>query len=576
MNIRPIYQAADADAAAVTAILEGDRDRFRELVERYGNKVFAIAWSRLGDRTMAEDAAQETFITAYRRLSMLGGTEKFGHWVTIIARNTSINLGMRNRRELNKRELWTLENTPDVPTDESADVTAPTPEMLQQSIAGLPQIHRECLVLFYIEDHSVSETASLLGLAEPVVKMRLHRARHALRAVMEKRLEESLENLRPSSKFAGAVMLAVPAGKPAAAMAGGLLGAIAKISPALGSWLFLASPLALLPAQWWIDRKTAENFREQDGFRARDYRKMSRVVFRWCIIGALVSSAIPFAFIYGIEGIARTVNGIVLDAETVALLARSFCGLIALATGIWLCGKWRSVLLTRHRFIIAEWFYHACILGGWAATALMGKPSYIFLGIAGGSLCNAIGTSARPLRMDYSLFHRAMRGMLPTGPPAVATASSPRILREFARFLGKRLLARDWRPHPDGIELLLNLPGFGIASIWYSWKLGHTLVLRENGTVSAHLSELGIRAMARTATVDPADVPELETMVAAAVSRSFASFASGDPGDAESHLGESDSETIFLKNPKSAAGMVWRVTGHLLLAASMFYFFWIG
>ncbi len=108
-NIHITTEQASTDAIAITAVLAGDRERFRELVERYEDKVFAIAWSRLGDRSLAEEAAQEAFINAYRRLSLLGGAGKFGQWVTTIARNTAINLGIRNRSELNKRERWSIE-----------------------------------------------------------------------------------------------------------------------------------------------------------------------------------------------------------------------------------------------------------------------------------------------------------------------------------------------------------------------------------------------------------------------------------------------------------------------------------
>src|SRR6202789_3102064 len=92
--------SADQDSQAVQAVRGGDAERYRELVERHERRVFAVAWSRLGDATLAEAATQEAFIRAYRRLWLLGDGAKFSGWVNTIARRISINFGLRHRREL--------------------------------------------------------------------------------------------------------------------------------------------------------------------------------------------------------------------------------------------------------------------------------------------------------------------------------------------------------------------------------------------------------------------------------------------------------------------------------------------
>src|ERR1019366_8365368 len=113
------------DSAAVSAVRNGDVERYRELVERHELRVFAVAWSRLGDAALAEEATQEAFIRAYRRLWLLGDGAKFSGWVNTIARRVAINFGLRHRRELNKRKRWALEN-PDLSTEEnSADEADP-------------------------------------------------------------------------------------------------------------------------------------------------------------------------------------------------------------------------------------------------------------------------------------------------------------------------------------------------------------------------------------------------------------------------------------------------------------------
>ena len=102
--------SAQQDESAVAAVRSGDAERYRELVERHERRVYAVAWSRLGDAALAEEATQEAFIRAYQRLWLLGDGAKFSGWVNTIARRVAINFGLHHRRELNKRERWALEN----------------------------------------------------------------------------------------------------------------------------------------------------------------------------------------------------------------------------------------------------------------------------------------------------------------------------------------------------------------------------------------------------------------------------------------------------------------------------------
>jgi RNA polymerase sigma-70 factor, ECF subfamily len=160
-------QNAQQDEAAVVAVKGGDAGRYRELVERHERRVYAVAWSRLGDAALAEEATQEAFIRAYRRLWLLGDGAKFSGWVNTIARRVAINFGLRHRRELVRRERWALESPSAATGENPAEESDPlyTPETLRQTLAGLPAAHRECLVLFYIEGKSGAEAAAALGIS---------------------------------------------------------------------------------------------------------------------------------------------------------------------------------------------------------------------------------------------------------------------------------------------------------------------------------------------------------------------------------------------------------------------------
>ena len=97
------------ETETIDAILGGKRDRYGELVERHQKMVYGIAWSYLGDANLAEDAAQEAFIKAYRYLATLRDPSKFSGWLAGIARNISISLGRTRRRELSRVKRWEVE-----------------------------------------------------------------------------------------------------------------------------------------------------------------------------------------------------------------------------------------------------------------------------------------------------------------------------------------------------------------------------------------------------------------------------------------------------------------------------------
>ena len=240
----------EQDAKAVSAVRMGDAERYRELVERHERRVFAVAWSRLGDAALAEEATQEAFIRAYRRLWLLGDGAKFAAWITSIARHAAINLGLRHRRELNKRERWALEQYRRRRTAlQPANADAPcTPETLRQTLAELPAAHRECLVLFYLEGKSGAEAAAALGISEAALRVRLHRARAALRERLEERLADSLGKLGPGKTLAPAVMAGVLASSSAKAGTVGTGGAafLGDISQAVRC----SSGCCHFPRQW--------------------------------------------------------------------------------------------------------------------------------------------------------------------------------------------------------------------------------------------------------------------------------------------------------------------------------------
>ena len=180
--------AADEVARAAA----GDRDAFRALVERYQNMVFAVAFSVLGDRTEAEDAAQESFLRLYCRLDRFRGEAAFGTWLFRLAVNASVDQARRRRRGPAPDPASAL---PQLVA--GAEVTAERHERLVavlRALAELPLAGRGPLVLREVYGYEYAEIAALLGKPVGTVKAAVHRGRVALRAALERRGVTGMED----------------------------------------------------------------------------------------------------------------------------------------------------------------------------------------------------------------------------------------------------------------------------------------------------------------------------------------------------------------------------------------------
>ncbi len=168
---------------------EGDYNAFSELVEKHESKVYSIAMNILRNREEAEDAVQNIFIKALENLNSFRGDAAFSTWLNRITTNTSLNM-LRKRKGLFEDSL-----------DDEDDGAFPFPEMialwsdnplenlekaelkniLDSSISSLADKYRVIFLLRDVEGLSIEETANILDISKSNVKVRLLRARLALR-----------------------------------------------------------------------------------------------------------------------------------------------------------------------------------------------------------------------------------------------------------------------------------------------------------------------------------------------------------------------------------------------------------
>jgi len=182
------------------------QEAFGEVVRRCQDLAYGYAYALLGDADMAQDAAQEAFITAYRMVAQLREPQAFPGWLRQIVRTHCT----RSRRAY-QRGSTSIEAVAALPS------AGPDPlgvverqevqEMVTAAIAALPQQERVVTALFYISGQGQSEIAQFLGVPVTTVKKRLQAARKRLAERMLEMVKDTLQEHTPSQdpRFADTV-----------------------------------------------------------------------------------------------------------------------------------------------------------------------------------------------------------------------------------------------------------------------------------------------------------------------------------------------------------------------------------
>jgi len=172
----------EKEALWIKKALQGDDDSFGFLVETYQKPVFSLCYRMLGNSNDAEDAAQESFIRAYRYLKKYDPNRSFATWLLSIAAHYCID-------RMRKKYVPTV-STDVIPGEIIADHHAPNPEhefrmqekqaAVQNLLNDLSPTDRAAIILRYWHEYSEVEIAEALDLTISAVKSRLYRSRQAL------------------------------------------------------------------------------------------------------------------------------------------------------------------------------------------------------------------------------------------------------------------------------------------------------------------------------------------------------------------------------------------------------------
>jgi RNA polymerase sigma-70 factor (ECF subfamily) len=190
-----MFAAPDPDAALMLRVKRGDREAFKELVEKYKQPVMNLVYRTLPDATEAEDLAQHVFLQVYKSAHRYEVSAKFSTWLFTIARNLCLNEIRRRSRHPAESLDATAPDNDDQPLRQVEDSKGFSPpeallqseleEKIEAALARLPEKQRTAILLCRGDELSYEEIAEVLDCSVSATKSLIHRGREALKQMLK-------------------------------------------------------------------------------------------------------------------------------------------------------------------------------------------------------------------------------------------------------------------------------------------------------------------------------------------------------------------------------------------------------
>lgn len=182
-----------SEKSLINAVKAGDIEKYGQLVTLHSGKIFALANSLLKNREDAEEITQDVFLKAFKSLDNFRGDSKFSSYLYRICYNESMNK-LRSRKIEVDIEDTIIEET-NINDGFFRIKHAEQKKYLNLALQKLNPEYAMVLTLFYLEEQSNKEIVEMTGMSLSNVKVRLHRARHALAKVLNAMLKNEAKNL---------------------------------------------------------------------------------------------------------------------------------------------------------------------------------------------------------------------------------------------------------------------------------------------------------------------------------------------------------------------------------------------
>ncbi len=187
------------DTDIIAMVLNGQKDAFSVLVQRYQQYVFTLALRYVNNnRQDAEELAQDVFIKAYRFLGDFKQTSKFSTWLYTIVHTTAISHLRKQKNSEISIEEDMLTYLSDNKTQHTLYNTAEkrsVKDQLNKAIAQLNADEARVIYLFYQAEQSIDEISLITNMSNSLVKVKLFRARQKLKSILTQQLTHELKDL---------------------------------------------------------------------------------------------------------------------------------------------------------------------------------------------------------------------------------------------------------------------------------------------------------------------------------------------------------------------------------------------
>ncbi len=175
-----------SDEQLVVLVREKDQERYKEIVERYQEKLLRFASYLIGSQDKATDVVQESFIKAFVNLQGFDAKKKFSSWIYRIVHNEAINFIKKHKQEISlEKNSWVSQKIKSKQNLEQELEKKETKQRLKYLLDKLELKYREPLILFYFEDKNYEEISDVLRMPIGTVGTRINRGKKLLKVLYE-------------------------------------------------------------------------------------------------------------------------------------------------------------------------------------------------------------------------------------------------------------------------------------------------------------------------------------------------------------------------------------------------------